>query len=166
MAAPLAVALLFNALAFAPTLSMLLLVFWQDRHTERGRALFQFLGSLVLFQGTTFLTHFSLLADFPDFLVENCLNLTLAAFALVILSALALLIHTSAAMKDAWAIVCRTGVTALIVAQPALWRHGMVRLPSPLNERLFGAPYTDLGRLMVVICIGYIGLGLWAAQRY
>jgi putative methionine-R-sulfoxide reductase with GAF domain len=166
MSVEVAALLLLNALAFMITLGVFLLVFWRSWRTNTGEAMLQFLGSLAFFQGGTFLTHFSVTVGFPRYLIEDFSNITLAGFALIAFTTLALLLHAAEMMKDAWVLVCRAGLTGLLVLQPALWQYGFLHLPSAPDHSLFDSPYTTTGEVAGVIFLGYIGLGLFVAARY
>ena len=44
--------------------------------------------------------------------------------------------------------------------QPGVWQHDITDLPSPLDEKLFGSPYTHLGYVFAVFSAIYIGFTL------
>jgi PAS domain-containing protein len=166
MTAPLIISFLLTTLSLIVTSGVLLLVLWRNRDTRVGRALFQLLGCLALLQAATLFTHISLLADFSDSFVEHILKLTLICFGLVAVAALSMLIHAADAMKEIWPIICRSGITVIVVLQPALWENDIFNLEKPLNHTLFGGPYTDLGMVVISILGAYMGLALFAGWNY
>jgi putative methionine-R-sulfoxide reductase with GAF domain len=166
MTAPLVLSILLDVLALVFTLSVLLLVLWQHTYTSSGWALAQYLGSLALLQGSTFVAHFGLMADFPDFLVEGLVHLTIIGFALTMLTSLALVLHMAHRMQEAWIVICRSGVAGLVVLQPVLWQHGLLRLPDPLDEHLFGSPYTSTGQVLVIVGAAYLVLTVATTWHY
>jgi putative methionine-R-sulfoxide reductase with GAF domain len=160
-------ALVSNSLALITTLSVVLLVIFQRNwRTRTNQSLLQSLGSLAILEGGTLLTLTGRLADLPDSAVEHLFNVTLIGFFLATLTGLALLLHMANAMKDAWVIISRTGVAALVVLQPALWDHHLFRFSKPLHKTLMGSPYTGLGRIAAGVCAIYIVLTLFAGWRY
>lgn len=167
MSTPLAFSLIFTLLALAFTLSVMLLsVLWRNWRTGTGRALLLFLLSLALLQSGTLLTHIGLLADFSEALIKACVNLAILGFFLVNLASLILLLQAANALQAAWDLICRTGIAGLIILQPAIWKHGILDLPTPLNERLFGSSYTHLGQVLTILSAVYVGFTLFAGWHY
>lgn len=158
--------LLLNILALVFTLSVLLLVLWQgtESHTEQGLLLF--LGSVALLQTGTLFTHAGLLLELSDLAVKFWFNMALLGFSLVTLHLLALLLGMAGALKEAWAIVYRSGLTALLVIQPMLWQQGLLELPTPLDDTLFGGSFTEAGNIFMICGLAYMALALWVAWRY
>jgi hypothetical protein len=154
-------------LALVLTLStLLLLFFWHHWQTREGRAILELLGSIALWQLGTILLHISLLADLADPVVEACLRVLLIGFALTGLTTLAALLHVANMVKEGWELVLRIGIAVLIVAQPGLWQDGFLKLPAQLDHDLLGQPFTNLGRVMALICGGYLLLTWVAGRRY
>ncbi|MCD4686586.1 MAG: GAF domain-containing protein [Anaerolineae bacterium] len=167
MSTPLAFSLIFNLLALAFTLSVLLLSFlWRNWRTGTGRALLQFLFSLALLQSSTLITHTGLLADFSEGLVKIFVNLASLSFFLVSLASLMLILQAANALQAAWDLICRMGIAGLVILQPGVWQHGVINLPAQLDETLFGSPYTNLGQALAVLSVMYIGLTLFAGWYY
>lgn len=167
MTTPLAFSFIFTLLALVFTLSVLLMwLFWRNWKTREGWALFRFLASLVILQSGIVLIHTGLLSELDDSIIKGFLNLALIGFGLVTLTTLTSLLHAGGALKEAWDILLRTGIAALIVLQPALWQHDFLALSHPLDHDLMGSSYTHLGQVLAVISGGYLGLTLLAAWRY
>jgi type IV secretory pathway VirB2 component (pilin) len=167
MSTPLAFSLIFTLLALAFTLSVMLLsVLWRNWRTGTGRALLLFLLSLALLQSGTLITHIGLLADFSDGLVKVFVNLAILGFFLVSLASLMLILQAANALQAAWDLLCRTGIAGLVILQPGIWKHGIIELPTPLDEKLFGSPYTNLGQILAILSAVYVGFTLFAGWYY
>ena len=167
MKTPLAISLILNILALIFTVSVMLFpLFWRNWRTVKSQALLQFLGSLIVLQAGVVATRIGLLAGFSEDLIEGFVNVSLIGFSLITLTALALVLHAANEMKEAWQIVARSGMVALLVIQPALWEHGYLELPHPLDHDLFGSDYTTVGRVMRGVLVVYIGLTLLATWRF
>ncbi len=167
MTASLIVALAWCSLALIVTLSvLLLLVFWQSWRTDTGRSLLPFVGSLAALQSTALLTRLGAALDLADYLLKGLANLTLMAFWLVTLAALAVLLQAAGRYKDAWFVVHRAGIVGLVAIQPALWAHNLVQRSGDLDEHLLHGPFTDLGMVLLSICAVFLALVLAAGWRY
>ncbi len=167
MSVPLAFISIANLLALSFTLSVLLLaILWRNWRTRTGRALFQFLVCLVVLQSGVLLTHLSLAADFSEIIIAICINITILGFFLLILASQALLLQAARAMTDVWIVVYRSGLVALFVLQPAIWKHRIFDLPGHLGDNLFGSPYTPLGRVLVVFSLIYLVFNVLIAWAY
>jgi GAF domain-containing protein len=167
MTASQAFTLLTNGLALVLTLgSIQVLVLRHGWRLAFGRALGQFLGSLALLQSATLLTQAGLLAGYPPLIVEGTANLALMSTLVVALTALALLLHASHAMRAAWQVANRSGVTGMIALLPAFGYYDLIRFPTSLDETLMSRPYTAFGAVIAVVCTAYLALALAAVWRY
>lgn len=161
------IVLTWQALALILSFSVaLLLIFWHQWRTALGRAMLEFVGSIMLLQAGTLMTHVAVFASLDDALIKGCATVAVSGFYLVALTSLALLLHAAQAMKDAWELVSRVGVTALVLGQPALWQHSLLAYPSPLEHDLFASPYTRLGTVAALVCGGFVVMTLYTGWRY
>lgn len=157
------VALVCDSLALIITLSVLiLLVFWQSWQTRSGRALLQLVGCLFALHSMTLLVQAGIALELPDTLLAGFGNLTLLAFWLVTLTALAVLLQAAARHRDAWVVIHRAGVVGLVAIQPALWAHDVIQHPGDLDH----TPFTDLGNALLAICAVYVVFVFVAGWRY
>ncbi|MBI5958966.1 MAG: GAF domain-containing protein [Chloroflexi bacterium] len=167
MSASLLFALVSNLLAVVFTLSVLLLVlFWQQWRTSTGRALLQLVSSLALLQGATLLIATGLWTDASESVLKALLSLIVIGFFLVISTSLALLLRAAQAMKEAWPLLCRSGIAALVVLQPAIWKHGLFVLNSPLDATMLDSAYTPLGKVLASICVVYLMMVIYVGWHY
>lgn len=168
MSASLAFNLAVQLLAFIVTLSvLLLLLFWGQWRIATGRILFQFVGSLIVLQAGTLLIQTGVWAEVDHSVVEAFVSVALIGFFLVTLTLLALLLQAAQSMKEAWELVCRSGVAALVVLQPALWKHGLFMLsPLPDDKAVFNSAYTSLGKIIASFCVIYSLLIIYVGWHY
>ncbi len=143
-----------------------LLVLRRGWRTQTGLALLQFVISLVLLQSLVLVIQIGLAVGLADHMVETAANLTVACTLFITLTALALLLHASNAMKETWEIASRSGTIGLLVLQPAIWYRDMLRFSRPLEASLVSSPYTNLGYVVAAVCLGYLLLSLWVAWRF
>jgi PAS domain-containing protein len=160
-------ALLSNLLAVVCTLSVLLLIlFWQQWQVPTGRALLQLAGSLIILQGATLLITAGVWTDASEKVLQGLVSALVIGFFLVILTSLALLLWAAQAMKEAWPLVCRAGVAALVLLQPAIWKHGLFILHFPLDTTMLDSAYTPLGKVLASIGVVYLMMVVYVGWHY
>ncbi len=160
-------ALISNSLALILTLGMVQwLVLRRGWQYSTGHALLQFLGSLAVLQTIRLVMLVSVLVEYPALIMQGTANLTLMSMFLVALTGLALLLHAGNAMKSAWQVTSRAGVTGLMILLPGVWYYDLLRFPDPITDTVLGHPYTNLGGVIAGLCAAYLVLTLGVVWRF
>ncbi len=110
------IVLIINLLALILSFSALMLAAWQNPGTPFGRALSLFLAGLVLFNLAECGLQVTLLfSEIVPFVHTLMLSLVIFAFGYCTLTAFTLLATAAGLMKEAWQVINRAGVVALIL---------------------------------------------------
>ncbi len=156
-----------NTLTFVLSLSVLVLAVWQNPGTPMGRALSAFLASLVFLNATVILRLTNeLFLGVSPVLELIAVYLSVDAFAVCSLTAFALIITSAGLMKQAFQVITRAGVVALVIMQWPLWNGQLFAAASQPAELL--NVYTQAGFVSACVNLFFVGAGLimaWVHRR-
>ncbi len=157
-----------NLLTFGLSFSVLMLAVWQNPGTPLGRALNTFLASLVLLNLTVIGVLVTQLLGNGGNGVSTAnvvfSNLSLFAFSLSTLTAFALIVTAAGLMKQAFQVISRAGMVALLLLQWPLWNGNLFTVAPTTQNAL--QTYNDAGLVAAAFEVVYIVMGLTLAVRY
>jgi putative methionine-R-sulfoxide reductase with GAF domain len=162
---PLILVILFSAnlLTLVVALSVLMLAVWQQSGDAIGRAVVQFLAATSLYNlAVLLLTTGTILAYPPDLSLFTA-NLVIAAFALCTISTFSLVITLAGMMKQAWQVIARAGVVAVLLWQWPLWTGGFFTRAAPYSRM---AEYTPVGAFAAAGGLVFVVMTLAAIWVY
>ncbi len=162
---PVVMLLLFIAhlLALALTLSVLILAYWQQTGDSRGQAVTQFLTALGMYNLSVMLSMAVMFINSAPNILRITAILSIATFALTTISAYSLIVSMAGMMKQAYQVLARAGVLAVLLIQVPLWTDKFFAGDAPYYLM---ATFAPAGIVSALVALLYIALTLWIMWIY
>src|SRR5258708_8465365 len=162
---PVVMLLLFIAhlLALALTLSVLILAYWQQTGDSRGQAVTQFLPALGMYNLAVMLSMAVMFINSAPNILRITTILSIATFALTTISAYSLIVSIAGMMKQAYQVLARAGVLAVLLIQVPLWTDKFFAGDAPYYLM---ATFAPAGIVSALVALLYIALTLWIMWIY
>src|SRR5258708_25388875 len=157
-----------HLLALALTLSVLILALWQQPGDRRGLAITQFLGALGLYNLAVMLSMAGMMfVNSPPDILRITTILSITTFALTTISAYSLIVSMAGMMKQAYQVLARAGVIAMMLIQVPLWTDKFFAGDAPYYLMATFAPAGLASALVALLYIPLTAGVMWThPQRF